>query len=68
MTKYRVNYLTVASTGVYVEADSEEEAIELADAEGQPGLCAQCAGWGRPGVELGDWEPDSEYPVEVVDP
>lgn len=68
MTKYRVNFTTVASAGIKIEADSADEAIEKADEIGIPGLCAQCSGWGREiGIDLGEWEPDERYPVDVIE-
>ena len=60
MAKYEVCLTTTASTIVTVEAEDEAEAIDLALTEGGPGVCAQCAGWGRSssnsGIELGDWD------------
>jgi hypothetical protein len=61
MTTYQVLFTTGASTVVEVEADSPEEARELADEKfKEPMLCAQCSGWGnRQNLELGDgWEQD----------
>jgi hypothetical protein len=59
MTTFAVVYTATASTTVDVEADSAEEARELADAEweGGPQVCAMCAGvGGGQGIDLGDWE------------
>ena len=61
MTTYQVLFTTSASTIVEVEADSPDEARELADEKFEsPYLCAQCSGWGgQQNLELGDgWEQD----------
>ena len=64
MSRYSVIYTTGASTVVTVEADSPEEARQVADETFEaPYICAQCSGWGRnedePSLELGDvWEQD----------
>lgn len=62
MAQYKIFFNTSASTEIEVEADSYDEAVDKAWAEGFPGICAQCAGMGYsngPGIELGDeWEPD----------
>lgn len=50
MAKYNVHFVTSASFTATVEADSEEEAEELAYKE-IPGLCWQCSV-----VDLGDFE------------
>lgn len=59
-TRYAVMYTTIASSVVYVDADSREDAEDKASEEfAQPTLCAQCAGFGRyndGGIELGEWE------------
>ena len=64
MARYAVPFETMASTIVYVEAESAEEALELAD--DLPYICAQCSGWGshedNTGIELGEWEPSSVEP------
>lgn len=69
MPRYRVNYVATASCGIVVEADSPDEAYDLAEQEGTPGLCAYCAGVGQrgPGIDIGDWQPDEEYPHDVLD-
>lgn len=52
--KYRVCATVSASGTVDVEADSKEEAIQVAMEEGFPTLCAQCSGYGRTySLELG---------------
>ena len=61
MTAYQVQFKTGAYTIVTVEADSPEQARELADEQFDPPfICAQCSGWGRgneSSLELGDvWE------------
>jgi hypothetical protein len=67
MPKYRVWYSTTASTSVEVEADSPDDAREVAnEAFESPMICAQCSGWGQEhDLELGDdWEQDdSEHGV-----
>lgn len=70
MTAYKVYLRTVASASIDVEAESEEEAIELAFDQA-PYLCAQCSGWGRKaGIELGEWsmadEPWPAFPGDVA--
>jgi hypothetical protein len=61
MPKYRVPLTTYASATVTVETDETdpEKIAELALAQGVPGICAQCGGWGRDhSLEIGDeWEP-----------
>ncbi len=52
MPRYHVNLYTTASATVTVEADSKEEAIELAFEEA-PYSCHQCP-------EIGDWNLASE--------
>jgi len=64
MPEYTVHFESAAGTSVKVEANSPDEAMELAW-DGLPGgVCAQCSGWGNPpGIDMsGDWEP-----IEVVD-
>lgn len=65
MTTYAVYFGTEASYVVEVEADSLAEAIDKAmekdDAEGDHGLCHQCAR----GLSLGDFEPSEEF-TEVI--
>lgn len=61
MPKYRVHFTTGASTYVDVEADSPDEAREIADENfDSPFICAQCSGWGQQyDLELGDeWQQD----------
>jgi hypothetical protein len=64
MSKYHVSFTTGAHTVVTVEADTPEEAREIADENFvAPYICAQCSGWGKSadehGIELGDdWEQD----------
>jgi hypothetical protein len=57
MAKYHVHFQTSASLTVTVEADSSEEAEELAYEE-IPSLCWQCGD-----IDLGDFEvePDQEF-------
>lgn len=60
MKTYQVMFTTGASTVIEVEADSVEEARQLADEQfDPPTICAQCSGWGNDqNLELGDWEQD----------
>lgn len=68
MPKFRINYLATASTSITVEAEDEAEAFDLADRADLSGICAQCSGWGRTySLDLGEWGPDEEYPIEAVD-
>lgn len=61
MPKYRVSLETWAGGTIDVETDATdpEDILEEALAEGMPGICAQCSGWGRDhSLEIGDeWEP-----------
>jgi hypothetical protein len=70
--KYRVQFKTGAFTSVEVEADSVEEARELADAAFHaPFICHQCSRQdGDRYLELGDdWEQDeSDHGAWVVEP
>lgn len=50
MPKYRVTYPVFASVDVDVEAHTEDQAMEIADARATASLCHQCAGE----IELGD--------------
>lgn len=67
MTTYTVYYSTTASTSIDVEADSPEDAREVADESFEaPMICAQCSGWGQDyELEIGDdWVQDeSEHGV-----
>ncbi len=67
MPKYAVPMEAVASTIVYVEADSPDEAREMA--QEFPSICARCSGWGSSendtGIEIGDWYDTDEEPWEV---
>lgn len=64
MSTYRVSFHTGAFTSMEVEADSPEDAREIADSEfSPPQVCAQCSGWGMSKgdlpIEVGDdWEQD----------
>lgn len=73
MARYRVPLEGWASATLEVETDSTdpEEIFEEALMEGVPGICASCAGRGRPfSLEIGDdWEPVSaskDDPTPVV--
>ena len=71
MAVYDVYFEAVASTHIRVEADSKEDAIDLAYEKDMPDICAQCSGWGNPpGIELSDvWEVRDEQRdvIEVTD-
>ena len=43
--KYLINGSMIVSVSVTVEADSEEQAREMAESWEVPGLCAQCSGF-----------------------
>lgn len=60
MKTYTVMFTTTASTVLSVDAESTEEARELADEKFEgPSLCAHCSGWGNSqNLDLGDWEQD----------
>lgn len=59
MAKYRVHFMTAASTSVEVEADSREEAVDVAFNEVHVSLCHQCARE----VDLGEFElPSALFP------
>lgn len=67
MAKYDLYFTTTASTQITIEADSLDEAVDLAyEDPGMPTICAQCSGWGdRQNLDLGEWEFDeSEHHVD----
>lgn len=70
MATYRIFFITTASTSVEVEADSLEEAIELAYDELPRSLCHQCA---RTHEMSDEWDvrtaycDDGEVPREDVE-
>lgn len=57
MTEYRLYFNNSVSSVVTVEAESIDEAVDLAYDELPTSLCASCEGWGsQPGVSLdGEW-------------
>ena len=74
MAKYRVQLETIASMTIEVEAESEEEALDMAFDDAPPDVCAQCSGWGQEwSLELGEWDqPRNRYgkvnmPVEKME-
>jgi hypothetical protein len=68
MSKYRVYLTTGASAVVTVEAETEDEAVDLAFDEVPREVCAQCSGWGRDyGIDLGEWDLDQTEGVVEVD-
>ncbi len=58
MPKYQVNLLRVNSLSPVVEADNEEEAIDLAfKVADKSFICAKCTGWGKDWyIDPGEWE------------
>lgn len=58
MSRYRVTLTSSADFYITVEADSEDEAIDLAYDEAPSGVCANCSGYGQEwDLDLGgDWE------------
>lgn len=60
MPKYRVHYVSTASSTVVVEAEDAIAAREAAEEVFEdPSICAQCSGWGQSySVDLGEWEQD----------
>lgn len=78
MPKYRVNFQTVASMSITVEADNEGDAIDKAY-EGIPsGVCTQCGGWDQNwSLDLGEFETIDQFqgydpkhdglPVELIE-
>lgn len=58
MSRYRVTLTSSAGFYITVEADSEDEAIDLAYDEAPSGVCAHCSGYGQEwSLDLGDdWE------------
>jgi hypothetical protein len=69
MSEYRVYLTTTASFTVTVEAETEDEAIDLAYDEAPSSLCAHCSGYGQHGgVDLGgEWQMDDDG-IEQVSP
>lgn len=64
MPKYRIGFIQTASTYAEAEADTLEQAIDLAWDELPSGVCSQCSGHrsNLPGIDLsGDWEPSVAY-------
>lgn len=62
MPRYVVPFVQTAATYIEVEADSKDEAVELAWQEVDASLCHHCSRR----VELsGDWDPDHSG-VEVL--
>jgi hypothetical protein len=61
MAKYRVYLHATASITVVVDAESADEARELAYEELPGGLCFQCSGYKEAwSMDLGDFELDTE--------
>ena len=46
MPEFTVHLQSVTGYGIKVEAETPEDAIELAYETGPGGICAQCSGWG----------------------
>lgn len=74
MPKYLITLEATASAYIEVDADNEEDAVDRAF-ENAPGICAQCSGWGTPGVsmDLGEFDlanengKEAEYAVEKLE-
>jgi len=47
LPRYKIFLRQEYEETIEVEANSVEEAIEIAESEGIPALCFQCAGYGR---------------------
>ena len=47
MAKFKVEFRGYAFATATVEADNEDDAAEIAFADGFPELCAGCSGWGK---------------------
>ncbi|MFE3452409.1 hypothetical protein ACFXJ8_26145 [Nonomuraea sp. NPDC059194] len=62
MPKYRVHLVGSASATIDVEAEDAESAVDEAYAEGTPGICAQCCGWGRSWSQ--EWPDDMQVFVD----
>lgn len=61
MAKYRVYMRANADLVLDVEADSEDEALDLAYEKAPPGICASCSGWGREfSLDLGEFFVEDE--------
>lgn len=56
MAKYAVSMEETCWVTVYVEADSEDEALEKGYEAAPDGICAHCTGWGT------EWGRDHEGP------
>lgn len=72
MAEYELYFNTTATAFVAIEAETLDEAIDLAMNRLPANVCAQCAGWGyglAAGIDLaGEWELDEaaykDYPEE----
>jgi len=61
MKKYRVSIVVHATLTVYVMAENEEQAVQLALDQGEPGLCFPCAS--RP---TGGDEGDADFSIDAL--
>jgi hypothetical protein len=54
--KYRVNFRTLASMSVLVDAEDEDAAVDVAFTRVPHGVCAQCSGWSEEwSLDMGEW-------------
>lgn len=67
--KYRVDFRTIATVTITVEADDQATAIEAACDEIPSEVCAHCSGWGQSWfLELNEWQLNDspEFPAVVL--
>jgi hypothetical protein len=76
MTSYNVYLRTTADFVVRVDVDDEglsieeahDRAMDAAFDEAPSGVCAQCSGWRQSwSLDLNDWEPIDQDPVEKAE-
>jgi hypothetical protein len=69
MSTYRIFFTTTVSASTEVEADSYEDAVDLAYDRIPRDVCAQCGGWGAsPAYSLelgGDWDAQDFHEVDA---
>jgi hypothetical protein len=61
--RYFVSIPVYASATYYIEAESEQEAIQKAFDEGLPNICHQCSG----DVEISDFNTECEATAELTE-
>jgi hypothetical protein len=68
VTRYRVELRATLYAFVTVEADSEDEAIDMAYDEAPGEICAQCSGWGREySIDQDDWQRPDDASIRILD-